>query len=510
MPPGTFDACCGKSRSLRKALTSQGHDHGGESDHSIDVFLTPNKSDPFISNLVSPNKDNPIISDLFYTDNNAEKSVIKGKPDEDDKKNFDLADIRLVVADVFEKSNVVKSISAIESCIKQLGGIISTIRGDVMVNTNAIADIKADVTRIDESLQVIQGVVDDSIGNNELCNDSIMQSCITEVHEQQMRSKNLILYGLVEDVDDGIRKAVSVTFGQDGSSLAERSKDVPLLNRDFKVISELIDTSMELVGNNAQLESYTYSRLDQEIIERKKDNCGSTCLCGPGPYDVSEATVCQNEEPAITKVEERRKEHLHQREKWCIHHPSSSSGSTPSIGFAKPVATSDNSSSLNTTSNYSYLALNKHSNIIVIKHCKKELLYPLKILFDCILKSGVFPDYFKVSRVTPIYKGVGRKDDVKNSRPITVLSALSKVFEKCMYSILYSYFKPFVSSQQHGFLPRRSTVTNLAILKEYIISAFECGCQVDVIYTDFSKAFDKVSFNELIISLYGIRVLQNI
>jgi hypothetical protein len=47
-------------------------------------------------------------------------------------------------------------------------------------------------------------------------------------------------------------------------------------------------------------------------------------------------------------------------------------------------------------------------------------------------------------------------------------------------------------SAQHGFFKGRSTVTNLIEFTSYVLNCMENGVQVDAIYTDFSKAFDKV------------------
>jgi len=50
--------------------------------------------------------------------------------------------------------------------------------------------------------------------------------------------------------------------------------------------------------------------------------------------------------------------------------------------------------------------------------------------------------------------------------------------------------------EQHGFHPGRSTET----FTKYIYDAFKCGSQVDVIYTDFTKAFDSVN-HEMLVSV---------
>lgn len=64
-----------------------------------------------------------------------------------------------------------------------------------------------------------------------------------------------------------------------------------------------------------------------------------------------------------------------------------------------------------------------------------------------------------------------------------------------------------LNDDQHGFLNGKSTTTNLLIFQKYVLDAFASGYQVDVIFTDFAKAFDKINHNIFSIKLYsfGIR-----
>jgi hypothetical protein len=82
-----------------------------------------------------------------------------------------------------------------------------------------------------------------------------------------------------------------------------------------------------------------------------------------------------------------------------------------------------------------------------------------------------------------------------------------KIFKLGHYNIcIYPYITNFISPQQHGFLKKRSTVTNLACFSQYVSESINQGSQVDTIYTDFSKAFDRVD-HRLIISkldMFGI------
>lgn len=133
----------------------------------------------------------------------------------------------------------------------------------------------------------------------------------------------------------------------------------------------------------------------------------------------------------------------------------------------------------------------------LIKHCKNALILPLFHICNRAITSGVFPDKWKRAKVVPIHKS-GKKNFIDNYRPISILSGLSKLLEICMYNKVFGLFKSVVCDEQHGFLPGRSTLTNLFTLNAFLTKELSMGGQVDVIHTDFSKAFDKISISILL------------
>lgn len=142
---------------------------------------------------------------------------------------------------------------------------------------------------------------------------------------------------------------------------------------------------------------------------------------------------------------------------------------------------------------------------LVLSECANTLCYPLSMIFNMSLSSGVFPEQWKTSYITPIFKS-GSRINVQNYRGISILPTLGKMFEAMVCNILTPYFKNVISTSQHGFIMGRSTLTNLLLFTNYAINSIETGCQLDVVYTDISKAFDRVSHTYLIQKLYEIGI----
>ena len=68
--------------------------------------------------------------------------------------------------------------------------------------------------------------------------------------------------------------------------------------------------------------------------------------------------------------------------------------------------------------------------VMVLKNCEPELSYILAKLFNMCLKDPCFRNCWKVSSVVPIFRNVGERSTAKNYHPVTLLSVVSKVFEK--------------------------------------------------------------------------------
>lgn len=103
--------------------------------------------------------------------------------------------------------------------------------------------------------------------------------------------------------------------------------------------------------------------------------------------------------------------------------------------------------------------VSKNSNIEFInskllKDCFKLSVKPLAFLFNMICTDCIIPDAWKEALVIPLYKE-GDKGTPSNYRPISLLPAISKLFEKLIYSRLYRYLNMnmFFAANQGGFRP---------------------------------------------------------
>ena len=136
--------------------------------------------------------------------------------------------------------------------------------------------------------------------------------------------------------------------------------------------------------------------------------------------------------------------------------------------------------------------------------CDDTLTVPLKMIFENILVTSLYPDSWKLANVTPIFKK-GDKQSSNNYRPISLLPICGKMLEKIIFNNLYSYLNAnnLITKNQSGFRPGDSTTNQLLFLVDEIHQAFEDtkSLEIRAVFLDISKAFDKVWHDGLIFKL---------
>jgi hypothetical protein len=146
-------------------------------------------------------------------------------------------------------------------------------------------------------------------------------------------------------------------------------------------------------------------------------------------------------------------------------------------------------------------------SVRVLKRLSPALIKPLTLIINQSFLTGNFPDKLKIARVVPLFKK-GDDTDVNNYRPISLLTAISKIFEKAGFLQIYNYFhsNKLFHKGQYGFLPQRSTELAALEFIDRISLEFEKKLNPFTLFMDLSKAFDTLDHNILLHKLqyYGI------
>ncbi|GAB0180592.1 mitochondrial enolase superfamily member 1 [Grus japonensis] len=106
---------------------------------------------------------------------------------------------------------------------------------------------------------------------------------------------------------------------------------------------------------------------------------------------------------------------------------------------------------------------------------------------------------WKLANVTPIHKK-GQKEDPGNYKPVSLTLVPGKVMEQIILSAIMRHVQDnqVIRLSQHGFMKSRSCLTNLISFYDKVTHLVDEGKAVDVVYLDFSKAFDTFSHSILL------------
>ena len=144
-----------------------------------------------------------------------------------------------------------------------------------------------------------------------------------------------------------------------------------------------------------------------------------------------------------------------------------------------------------------------------VKNCVSPYLIKL---FNKCYRDGYFPRELKTAKVIPIFKKKGEINSITNYRPISLLSIISKLFEKLIHKKLYTYFddNDIINENQYGFRPSHSTSHAIINATKSLYKALDNDLHTLGIFIDFSKAFDTVDHVILCSKLENYSVKGNV
>ena len=143
----------------------------------------------------------------------------------------------------------------------------------------------------------------------------------------------------------------------------------------------------------------------------------------------------------------------------------------------------------------------------ILKECKNQLAKPLKMIFRKSLDTGIIPQQYLKQTIVPIYKK-SSKAKPENYRPVSLTSHIIKIWERVLRRKLIRFIEmnKIIIKQQYGFTMGKSCMSQLICHFERLITILEESDNVEVLYLDFSKAFDKVCHTILLKKLKEIGI----
>jgi len=138
----------------------------------------------------------------------------------------------------------------------------------------------------------------------------------------------------------------------------------------------------------------------------------------------------------------------------------------------------------------------------ILKICAEELADVYTLLFQASLDQGVVPEDWKDANIVPLFKK-GDKTKAVTYRPVSLPSISCKLLEHIIHSSIMAHLDEFkfLNNAQHGFRKKRSCETQLISTLEDFNNCLNKKQQIDAILLDFSKAFDKVDHEGLLLKL---------
>ena len=139
----------------------------------------------------------------------------------------------------------------------------------------------------------------------------------------------------------------------------------------------------------------------------------------------------------------------------------------------------------------------------LLKLCASDLAPAIARVFQTSLNSGTVPSDWKEALITPLFKK-GERNVASNYRSVSLTSVVNKILKHIVHSSIMRHLDHhnILTDCQHGFRSQSSCesqlISNIQGIAEKLKSVKD---QIDVIYLDFAKAFDKVPHKRLLYKL---------
>ena len=137
---------------------------------------------------------------------------------------------------------------------------------------------------------------------------------------------------------------------------------------------------------------------------------------------------------------------------------------------------------------------------ILLKRSKITVALMLNNIFNHSMENSEIPDILKLGFICPILKPDSKREIAASWRPVNLTSHVIKTFERVLRKQIVNHLESndLMDPDQHGSRQKRSCLSQLLEHHDEILKMLEDGVNVDVIYTDFAKAYEKIDHAQLL------------
>merc|ERR1711954_533440 len=143
---------------------------------------------------------------------------------------------------------------------------------------------------------------------------------------------------------------------------------------------------------------------------------------------------------------------------------------------------------------------NNEVNMYILKQIPQLSAIALTHIINTIIRTGIFPDCMKISRVIPILKPKKDKNLLRSYRPINNMNVIEKIIEQVLKKQLTKYIEDnnILDKYMHGSRPKHSIITAKMELDKEINLHKDKGNKVAILSTDLSSAYNTVNHRLLL------------